>query len=91
LSIIDVNYTYFILNHLNAVRGKMKRTINTDRIRLKELLRECRLTQTDVARATGLHGSIISRIATGRFRPTAFEKLRIATAVGRKVEEIFPN
>ncbi len=68
----------------------MKTIINTDGVRLKEVLDAAGMTQKELVRATGLEQSVISRITTGRFRATSQEKLRISLVLGRKVEEIFP-
>ena len=67
----------------------MKAIINADGVRLKEALEEANLTQLDLVKMTGYPQSTVSRIATGRYRATSKEKMKIALALGKKVEEIF--
>jgi DNA-binding XRE family transcriptional regulator len=50
-----------------------------------------RLTQWDVRKATGIHQSKISLIENGYVNPSEDEKIKIATALGVNVKEIFPH
>ena len=58
---------------------------------LKKVLREAGLAQAQLAQRTGIHRTVISRISTGRMRPSAYEKVKIAEALGKSVREIFPE
>ena len=67
----------------------MNKTKTSD-LRLREVLQELEISQADLSRKTRIEVSSISRICTGRWNATALEKTRIALALKRKVDEIFP-
>lgn len=57
--------------------------------RLKIAILEAGLTQRELARRVGLHESLVSLIARGRYNPDPLQEARIATALGRDVSELF--
>jgi transcriptional regulator with XRE-family HTH domain len=48
-------------------------------------------TQREVAAKSGIHESIISLIASGRYLPDSQQRIKIANALGRYENEIFPE
>lgn len=48
-------------------------------------------TQREVAAKSGLHESIISLIVNGRYLPDDQQRIKIAHALGRYENEIFPE
>ena len=59
------------------------------RNRLKEIRREQRLSQDELARMVGVSRNTISSIETGQFSPTAKLALILCIALDKKFEEIF--
>jgi|WetSurMetagenome_2_1015567.scaffolds.fasta_scaffold13185_5 DNA-binding XRE family transcriptional regulator len=49
-----------------------------------------RTTQWDLRQKTGIHQSKISLIERGYVIPSPLEKMKIAKALGYKVQDIFP-
>lgn len=47
------------------------------------------LSQTELAQAVGVSRQTISSIETGQYGPSALLALRLAAALGRRVEELF--
>ena len=47
------------------------------------------LSQTDLARIVGVSRQTISSIETGQYGPSTLLALRLASALGRRVEELF--
>jgi|PlaIllAssembly_1097288.scaffolds.fasta_scaffold832091_1 DNA-binding XRE family transcriptional regulator len=48
-------------------------------------------SQRELARRAGVHEVTLCQILTGRLNPTPVEKFKIAHALGRKLEEVFPS
>ena len=69
----------------------MKEIITESGTRLQEILQKAGMRQADLVRKTNLRQDVISRIVNGRFVPTSEEKLTIAGALGKPVEEVFPQ
>ena len=69
----------------------MRKIISTSEVRLREALEKADLTQVELGKITGLEQSVISRITTGRFRASVEEKIQIAAALGKPVNEVFPG
>ena len=59
------------------------------RNRLKEIRREQRLSQDELAKMVGVSRNTISSIETGQFSPTAKLSLILCIALDKKFEEIF--
>jgi putative transcriptional regulator len=59
------------------------------RNRLKELRAERNLTQSDLAEQIGVSRKTINTVENGVFVPSTVLALKLAAALGRKVEEIF--
>lgn len=59
------------------------------RNRLKEIRREQRLSQDELAKMVGVSRNTISSIETGQFNPTAKLALILCIALDKKFEEIF--
>ena len=59
------------------------------RNRLKEIRKEQRLSQDELAKMVGVSRNTISSIETGQFNPTAKLALIICIALDKKFEEIF--
>lgn len=59
------------------------------RNRLKEIRKEQRLSQDELARMVGVSRNTISSIETGQFSPTAKLALILCIALDKKFEEIF--
>ena len=59
------------------------------RNRLKEIRREQRLSQDELARMVGVSRNTISSIETGQFNPTAKLALILCIALDKKFEDIF--
>ena len=59
------------------------------RNRLKEIRREQRLSQDELAKMVGVSRNTISSIETGQFSPTAKLALILCIALDKKFEEIF--
>ena len=59
------------------------------RNRLKEIRREKRLSQDELAKMVGVSRNTISSIETGQFSPTAKLALRLCIALDKKFEDIF--
>ena len=59
------------------------------RNRLKEIRREKRLSQDELAKMVGVSRNTISSIETGQFSPTAKLALILCIALDKKFEEIF--
>ena len=57
-------------------------------IALRKLLKARNMSQREVADATGIRKETISRILSGRRRPSAQKLMLIASAIGVSVEEI---
>lgn len=49
------------------------------------------LRQIDIAKTTGIEVTWLSRIVRGRAVPTRDEKVRIAKALRKSVDELFPS
>ena len=59
--------------------------------KITELKREIvqrRLLQADLAEATGIHETRLSRIVNGRVKPKDYERKQLASALGKTVEEL---
>lgn len=61
------------------------------RNRLRYAITICNRDQDDIAEATGLNKSEISRIARGRQAPTASQKATFARYFGVSTEILFPE
>lgn len=59
------------------------------RNRLKEIRKEKKLSQTDLAEIVGVSRNTISSIETGQFNPTAKLALVLCIALDKKFEDIF--
>ena len=59
------------------------------RNRLKEIRKEQRLSQDELAKMVGVSRNTISSIETGQFSPTAKLALIICIALDKKFEDIF--
>ena len=59
------------------------------RNRLKEIRKEQRLSQDELAKMVGVSRNTISSIETGQFRPTAKLALILCIALDKKFEDIF--
>ena len=59
------------------------------RNRLKEIRKEQRLSQDELAKMVGVSRNTISSIETGQFSPTAKLALIICIALDKKFEELF--
>ena len=59
------------------------------RNRLKEIRREKRLSQDELAKMVGVSRNTISSIETGQFSPTAKLALILCIALDKKFEDIF--
>ncbi len=59
------------------------------RNRLKEIRKEQRLSQDELARMVGVSRNTISSIETGQFSPTAKLALVLCIALDKKFEDIF--
>ena len=59
------------------------------RNRLKEIRREQRLSQDELAKMVGVSRNTISSIETGQFSPTAKLALILCIALDKKFAEIF--
>ncbi len=59
------------------------------RNRLKEIRKEQRLSQDELARMVGVSRNTISSIETGQFSPTAKLALILCIALDKKFEDIF--
>lgn len=59
------------------------------RNRLKEIRKEQRLSQDELAKMVGVSRNTISSIETGQFSPTAKLALILCIALDKKFEEIF--
>jgi molybdate-binding protein/transcriptional regulator with XRE-family HTH domain len=57
--------------------------------RVAEIRRAGDLSQNDLARASGVSRAEVSAIETGRLAPSTATALKLAVALGRKVEELF--
>jgi transcriptional regulator with XRE-family HTH domain len=56
---------------------------------LLRAIRERGLRQREFARLVGDHESVVSRIVNGIWVPDEARKIKYATAVGKKVEDLF--
>ena len=59
------------------------------RNRLKEIRKEQRLSQDELAKMVGVSRNTISSIETGQFNPTAKLALVLCIALDRKFEDLF--
>ena len=59
------------------------------RNRLKEIRKEQRLSQDELAKMVGVSRNTISSIETGQFNPTAKLALILCIALDKKFEDIF--
>lgn len=59
------------------------------RNRLKQIRKEQRLSQDELARMVGVSRNTISSIETGQFSPTAKLALILCIALDKKFEDIF--
>ena len=59
------------------------------RNRLKEIRKEQKLSQDELAKMVGVSRNTISSIETGQFSPTAKLALILCIALDKKFEEIF--
>ncbi len=59
------------------------------RNRLKEIRKEQKLSQDELARMVGVSRNTISSIETGQFSPTAKLALILCIALDKKFEDIF--
>lgn len=59
------------------------------RNRLKEIRKEQRLSQDELAKMVGVSRNTISSIETGQFNPTAKLALILCIALDKKFEELF--
>lgn len=59
------------------------------RNRLKELRAERNLTQSELAERIGVSRKTINTVENGVFVPSTILALKLAAALGKKVEEIF--
>jgi putative transcriptional regulator len=59
------------------------------RNRLKEIRKEQRLSQDELAKMVGVSRNTMSSIETGRFSPTAKLALILCIALDKKFEDIF--
>jgi len=59
-------------------------------IKLKEIREEMKLTQEDLARKADMSLQCLRQIETGRRNPRLANAQAIATALGRRIEEIWP-
>jgi len=59
------------------------------RNRLKEIRKEQRLSQDELAKMVGVSRNTISSIETGQFSPTAKLALVLCIALDKKFEDIF--
>ena len=57
--------------------------------RLKEVRKEKKLSQTELAEMVGVSRNTISSIETGQFNPTAKLALVLCIALDKKFEELF--
>ena len=57
--------------------------------RLKEVRKEKKLSQTELAEMVGVSRNTISSIETGQFNPTAKLELVLCIALDKKFEELF--
>ena len=57
--------------------------------RLKEVRKEKKLSQTELAEMVGVSRNTISSIETGQFNPTAKLALVLCRALDKKFEELF--
>ena len=57
--------------------------------RLKEVRKEKKLSQTELAEMVGVSRNTISSIETGQFNPTAKFALVLCIALDKKFEELF--
>ena len=57
--------------------------------RLKEVRKEKKLSQTELAEMVGVSRNTISSIETGQFNPTAKWALVLCIALDKKFEELF--
>ena len=57
--------------------------------RLKEVRKEKKLSQTELAEMVGVPHNTISSIETGQFNPTAKLALILCIALDKKFEELF--
>ena len=57
--------------------------------RLKEIRKEQRLSQDELAKMVGVSRNTISSIETGQFNPTAKLALILCIALDKKFEDIF--
>ena len=57
--------------------------------RLKEVRKEKKLSQTELAEMVGVSRNTISSIETGQFNPTAKIPLLLCIALDKKFEELF--
>lgn len=57
--------------------------------RLKEVRKEKKLSQTELAEMVGVSRNTISSIETGQFNPTAKLALVLCIALDQKFEELF--
>ncbi|MEO0242798.1 MAG: helix-turn-helix transcriptional regulator [candidate division WOR-3 bacterium] len=58
--------------------------------RIREFRREKGLRQVDLAERVGIRQSEISDIETGKRKPNIYLAKRIAEALGKDVNEVFP-
>ena len=73
------------------MRGLIRRfpSIKSIKNRLKEVRKEKKLSQTELAEMVGVSRNTISSIETGQFNPTAKLALVLCIALDKKFEELF--
>ena len=58
-------------------------------LKLRIALLEAGMTQAELELLSGVAQPVISQIITGRMVPTTEEKIKIAKAINKKIEELF--
>lgn len=58
---------------------------------LKVALWTAGINQREAARIAGIHETVLSRAIHGRLELSKEQQARIASAIGRRVEDIFPQ
>lgn len=57
--------------------------------RIKQALKDKGMTQAELAHICELDQGYLNRVINGKYKPNVVTALRIATALGRPVEELF--
>lgn len=73
----------------NYKQRQQKMIKKMEETKLKKTLKKMNLTGRDLAKITGDHESIVSKILNGKMEIDSLRKIRYAKALKRKPEELF--